>query len=323
MKKSLSFLMIAFPILSWGQFAEMTPTRIFARKKILNEFFVNDSTVFFWNTNKGSLRAGLAKTDNYAPYSEAFREVNIGNYSLAYGTNNIASGTNSFAGGSRNISSGINSVALGNLSEASIGNSFALGYNAKASANGAVAFSNGQAKADFSLAFSGGSTESVGSLAFHNGKTTNLGSFAIGESAVATERYSAAIGRNITSNSKYCLVVGQFNDPTINTAGQDDANSPRFVVGTGYSGVNNINGFVVYQSGNATHKGRISVNTASLPRASLDVVGTDAIIIPVGTSAQRPSTPIVGMIRYNSEIDKYEGYVQDAGSGAPGWKGLH
>lgn len=40
--------------------------------------------------------------------------------------------------------------------------------------------------------------------------------------------------------------------------------------------------------------------TATIPRASLDVVGTDAIVVPVGTKAQRPSAPVVGMIRYNS-----------------------
>jgi len=36
------------------------------------------------------------------------------------------------------------------------------------------------------------------------------------------------------------------------------------------------------------------------PRASLDVAKTDAIVIPVGTNAQQPSTPAVGMIRVNS-----------------------
>lgn len=43
------------------------------------------------------------------------------------------------------------------------------------------------------------------------------------------------------------------------------------------------------------------------PRASLDVVGTDAIIVPTGTKAQRP-TGIAGMIRFNTESKKFEGF---------------
>ena len=49
--------------------------------------------------------------------------------------------------------------------------------------------------------------------------------------------------------------------------------------------------------------GFTSINTtnqtgANEPRAELDVKGTGAIIVPVGTTAQRPETPVVGMIRF-------------------------
>ena len=36
---------------------------------------------------------------------------------------------------------------------------------------------------------------------------------------------------------------------------------------------------------------------------------TGAFIIPVGTSAQRPSSPVNGMIRLNTTINKIEGYA--------------
>ena len=38
------------------------------------------------------------------------------------------------------------------------------------------------------------------------------------------------------------------------------------------------------------------------------ITSTGALILPVGTTAQRPSTPVVGMFRFNSTTDRFEGY---------------
>jgi len=38
------------------------------------------------------------------------------------------------------------------------------------------------------------------------------------------------------------------------------------------------------------------------------ITSTGALILPVGTTAQRPNTPVVGMFRFNSTIDRFEGY---------------
>ena len=52
-----------------------------------------------------------------------------------------------------------------------------------------------------------------------------------------------------------------------------------------------------------------------LPQASLDLtMKTDAVIIPSGTTSQEPSTPINGMIRYNSTLPWIEAYQNS------GWK---
>ena len=40
--------------------------------------------------------------------------------------------------------------------------------------------------------------------------------------------------------------------------------------------------------------------------------GTDAFRIPAGTTAQRPSSPVAGMIRYNTTIALHEQYVGGA-----------
>ena len=48
---------------------------------------------------------------------------------------------------------------------------------------------------------------------------------------------------------------------------------------------------------------------------NLDVNGTEAIRVPRGTTAQRPGTPLVGDIRWNTTLGSYEGY--DGSTWAP------
>lgn len=53
------------------------------------------------------------------------------------------------------------------------------------------------------------------------------------------------------------------------------------------------------------------------PRAVLDVNATSAMIVPTGTSAQRPAAPVTGMVRYNTDnggrLESYNG---------SGWAGI-
>jgi len=65
---------------------------------------------------------------------------------------------------------------------------------------------------------------------------------------------------------------------------------------------------------------RLGINDTT-PGVSVDINATDAIKIPAGTEAQRP-TGIAGMLRYNSDDDQFEGYTTEwgaiAGSGGGG-----
>jgi hypothetical protein len=54
--------------------------------------------------------------------------------------------------------------------------------------------------------------------------------------------------------------------------------------------------------------GQLGVGTSS-PAATLDVGGTGAMKVPVGTSAERPSSPANGMIRVNTTTGKLEYYL--------------
>ncbi|MAZ67406.1 hypothetical protein CL652_01395 [bacterium] len=69
------------------------------------------------------------------------------------------------------------------------------------------------------------------------------------------------------------------------------------------------NTFVIDSSAN-----RIGVGTTT-PAVSLAIDATDALLLPVGTSAQRP-TGITGLIRYNTNTTQFEGYSSGA------WQGL-
>ncbi len=41
---------------------------------------------------------------------------------------------------------------------------------------------------------------------------------------------------------------------------------------------------------------------------TLSVLGTGSIQIPSGTTAQEPATPATGMLRFNTDLDSFEGY---------------
>jgi hypothetical protein len=66
-------------------------------------------------------------------------------------------------------------------------------------------------------------------------------------------------------------------------------------------------------NGNFNTEGNIGFD-GNTPAVSLDIGGrTDAILVPKGTTAQRPSSPVTGMIRYNIQLEHYELYDSVAG----------
>lgn len=58
--------------------------------------------------------------------------------------------------------------------------------------------------------------------------------------------------------------------------------------------------------------GLLGVRSAITSTVTLSLGGTDALLLTRGTTAQRPGTPVNGMIRYNSQTAKFEGYQAGA-----------
>ena len=75
----------------------------------------------------------------------------------------------------------------------------------------------------------------------------------------------------------------------------------RILFGAGTSALGN-SANLFFDSSN----GRFGVNTAT-PAVTAALVGTDAILIPVGTTAQRP-TGASGYLRFNTTTSQFEGY---------------
>jgi hypothetical protein len=62
---------------------------------------------------------------------------------------------------------------------------------------------------------------------------------------------------------------------------------------------------------------RVGINTSN-PAVGLEVNTSDAVLISKGTTAQRPSTPILGHVRYNTETSQFEGFGAGSAWGSLG-----
>ena len=96
-------------------------------------------------------------------------------------------------------------------------------------------------------------------------------------------------------------IGGQFNSST------NQMENSVFIVKHPYTVPRGSDAGTTYLSG------RVGINTTE-PFCALDVNSTDAVKIPFGTRDERPAVPMVGMIRYNTELSLFEGYGEAWGS---------
>jgi hypothetical protein len=70
----------------------------------------------------------------------------------------------------------------------------------------------------------------------------------------------------------------------------------------------NDNFLIDAESGNTTIVGNVNIGTDGISDVTLEVNGTDALRIPVGTTAERPLVVHDGYIRYNTDKEVFEGF---------------
>ena len=62
------------------------------------------------------------------------------------------------------------------------------------------------------------------------------------------------------------------------------------------------------RSNNVIVNQRLGIGIGNTPQVTLDISGTDSIKLPTGTTAQRPQAPVQGYVRYNTDINTFEGF---------------
>ncbi len=133
-------------------------------------------TRMIWFPKKSAFRAGTAEGTEY-------NDANIGNYSFAGGSGNLASGESATAFGSRNTASGQWSFIAGSQNTASNTASIALGRSNNAT--GIYSFTAG-----------------------YGNTASGIYSVAIGRSSVASEEHTTALGYNATASGEYATALG-------------------------------------------------------------------------------------------------------------------
>jgi len=167
-------------------------------------------------------------------------------------------------------------------------------------------------------------TGTTGSTPAFQMQSTNAGANAIALEGItnSTDGYplplgAAVFGSNTNSSGAAPVygVAGSVNSPFANSAGVYGYNSSPVngsgvsgyghygLVGTasptgvaGVYGTTSGGGYAIYSNGDLYVSGNATISS------------TGAIVVPVGTSGQRPAAPIQGMIRFNTTTNKFEGF---------------
>jgi hypothetical protein len=144
--------------------------------------------------------------------------------------------------------------------------------------------------------------------------SSGTGTVALGYVAQATATRSIAVGVNVTASGAHSLGMGR---GTI-VAGDSSIGIGAGAVSKNVSGQNSLGIFfgspaahmpLTWNNTMSIQGGNVGIGT-TMPLAQLDVAGTglnSAIVVPRDTSANRP-TGVNGMIRFNSDTNKFEVY---------------
>ena len=260
-----------------------------------------------WNTVTGNYNSVFGRTNT----------ILAGSHHIAAGNNNtIKSGLSSSIFGYNNVSDGFYMGAIGRENSVFFQSGVALGQGNKdsgyASITGGLANvveKNVQYSASFgqnnistrnlSLISSipGAGTFSAGINNINSGNA----SIALGSFNRSSNLNSLAANYNSLANGYAMSSFGHYNDTIASIQGVSfEPEEILFSIGNGVNEGSRRNSFTMLRNGFTT------INTTAqtgpnVPRAELDIKGTGAMIVPVGTIAERPLTPVAGMIRFCSD----------------------
>ncbi len=225
--------------------------------------------------------------------------VKAGSASVVFGFNNVAEGNYLGAIGKDNVVFYQSAVALGQGNKDSGYASIAGGLNNTLQRNVQYAASFGQNNLSTRNTRLLGTYPGSGLFTAGVGNTNSgYASLALGGQNRSSHLYSLAANYQNLSNSFAMSVFGHFND-TIAAAPSTSFLDQEilFAVGNGVNNTERRNSLTLMRSGFTTINAS-GQNGPNIPRAELDVRGTGALIVPVGTTAERPASPVAGMIRF-------------------------
>ncbi len=248
-----------------------------------------------------ALKGNLTGGNNVAVGQQALLN-NTTSGNTAVGTRSMLSNT----GGTSNTALGNSSLYTNTIGN----NNTALGNSAlQLSTTG----SNNTAVGSQSLVVSVGSNNTgVGNAAGSNTTSGNANTFlgyraGIGNTTGGLNTVIGATAGDDNSTGTRLVLLGYNAEAEVDGLQNATAIGFNAAVGADNSlvlgSINGVNG--------ATSNTNVGIGTTT-PAATLDVTGTDAIILPKGTTAEQPSVPENGMIRYNTDNAKFEGYENSA-----------
>lgn len=233
-------------------------------------------TRLVWSSKHAALRAGQVSGTQWD-------DANIGNYSLGFGSNTIASGGFSFAGGATStasgdhsfaygvnaVASGARSLSIGNASDASNTNAIAIGPGALASGNTSIALGSAAAASNNNTLAIGFQTVASGNgsmaLGFQS-EAIGTGSKSFGGQTIASGFNSMSFGEATYSRSRGEIAVGMFNtDYTPAAVNTWNANDRIFVVGNGQDDTNRSDAVTVYKDGTTRLHGKLDMGGYTIP----------------------------------------------------------
>ncbi len=229
-----------------------------------------DGTRMSFFPSKAAFRAGrVSGTEwndvNTGDYSAAFGRNNIASatYSTAFGYNNEAQGVASLVGGTGNISIGLNSLVVGTNNNLSSGldadNSIVGGQDNDAySASCLIVGSGNDAYADNSIIFGESSKNDA----------TGTGSLSGGNGTNARGNYSVAFGVGTTAGAYASMVLGRYNTIGSYSANSWNSSEPVIIIGNGTGQTSRNNAMIFTKDGNITIEGTVTESSPNPSKAS-------------------------------------------------------